>query len=197
MRKKPNIFVILHPIRDDSEKKIFLESLLGSSAPMLFASLARKCQSQMLFVLQDAEEAGYFYHDLTQLMGTDQVLFFPSSYRRAVKYAQRDAASEILRTEVLTRLGGQSLGLFVVTYPEALAELVVSKQKLDERTLVLEKDQTIGRFVTLASERWITSMNQVSLRCVVRSLMSIPIVANILTASTSLATISTLSVPLR
>ena len=58
----------------------------------------------MLFVLQDAEEAGYFYHDLTQMMGTDNVLFFPSSYRRAVKYAQRDAASEILRTEVLSRI---------------------------------------------------------------------------------------------
>ena len=140
----PQVSALAKLLGKSSEKKIFLESLLGSSAPMLFASLARKCQSQMLFVLQDAEEAGYFYHDLTQLMGTDQVLFFPSSYRRAVKYAQRDAASEILRTEVLTRLGGQSLGLFVVTYPEALAELVVSKQKLDERTLVLEKDQTIA-----------------------------------------------------
>ena len=140
----PQVSALAKLLGKSSEKKIFLEGLLGSSAPMLFASLARKCQSQMLFVLQDAEEAGYFYHDLTQLMGTDQVLFFPSSYRRAVKYAQRDAASEILRTEVLTRLGGQSLGLFVVTYPEALAELVVSKQKLDERTLVLEKDQTIA-----------------------------------------------------
>ena len=140
----PQVSTLAKLLGKSSEKKIFIEGLLGSSAPMLFASLARKCQSQMLFVLQDAEEAGYFYHDLTQLMGTDQVLFFPSSYRRAVKYAQRDAASEILRTEVLTRLGGQSLGLFVVTYPEALAELVVSKQKLDERTLVLEKDQTIA-----------------------------------------------------
>ena len=140
----PQVSALAKLLGKSSEKKIFLKGLLGSSAPMLFASLARKSQSQLLFVLQDAEEAGYFYHDLTQLMGTDQVLFFPSSYRRAVKYAQRDAASEILRTEVLTRLGGQSLGLFVVTYPEALAELVVSKQKLDERTLVLEKDQTIA-----------------------------------------------------
>ena len=137
----PQVSALAKLLGKSSEKKIFLEGLLGSSAPMLFASLARKCQSQLLFVLQDAEEAGYFYHDLTQLMGTDQVLFFPSSYRRAVKYAQRDAASEILRTEVLTRLSSVR---YIVTYPEALAELVVSKQKLDERTLVLEKDQTIA-----------------------------------------------------
>lgn len=31
-------------------------------------------------------------------------LFNPSSYRRAVKYGQKDAANEILRTEVLGRL---------------------------------------------------------------------------------------------
>ena len=158
MSKIPNFFVFLHPIRDEYtgnreilcpvaasvgtgetvgekvlKRTIFLEGLLGSSAPMLFASLASKCQAQLLFVLQDAEEAGYFYHDLTQLMGTDQVLFFPSSYRRAVKYAQRDAASEILRTEVLTRLTSVR---YVVTYPEALAELVVSKKNLDSRTLI-------------------------------------------------------------
>ncbi len=99
----------------------------------------------MLFVLQDAEEAGYFYHDLTQLMGTSDVLFFPSSYRRAVKYAQRDPASEILRMEVLSRIMRKALStLYVVSYPEALAELVVSKKNLDARTLVLEKDQTIA-----------------------------------------------------
>ena len=76
-------------------------------------------------------------------MGTSDVLFFPSSYRRAVKYAQRDPASEILRTEVLTRLSGAGGG-YIVTYPEALAEMVVSKKTLDTRTLVLEKDQTIA-----------------------------------------------------
>ena len=137
----PQVSALAKLLGKSSEKRIFLEGLLGSSAPMMFASLASKCQTQMLFVLQDAEEAGYFYHDLTQLMGTDQVLFFPSSYRRAVKYAQRDAASEILRTEVLTRLTSVR---YVVTYPEALAELVVSKKNLDSRTLSLEKDQTIA-----------------------------------------------------
>lgn len=72
------------------------------------------------------------------------MLFFPSSYRRAVKYGQRDAANEILRTETLSRLsaahtdrkGKDNPGfLYVVTCPEALSELVVSKRNLDERTI--------------------------------------------------------------
>jgi transcription-repair coupling factor (superfamily II helicase) len=114
---------------------------------MFFGCLAPRAKAPLLFILQDAEEAGYFYHDLTQLLGNRDVLFFPSSYRRSIKYAQRDAASEILRTEVLARLSADhqaSAALYIVTYPEALAEMVVSKQTLDTRTLVLEKDQTIA-----------------------------------------------------
>ncbi|MBR1504165.1 MAG: transcription-repair coupling factor [Prevotella sp.] len=141
--QQPQVSALAKEIGKSSDRTIFLEGLLGSSAPMLFASMASKCKSRLLFVLQDAEEAGYFYHDLTQLMGSRDVLFFPSSYRRAIKYAQRDAASEILRTEVMARLSQQDALLYVVTYPEALAELVVSKKSLDARTLVLEKDQTI------------------------------------------------------
>ena len=140
--KLPQVSALAKELGKSSKTTVFLEGLLASSAPMLFASLTTKISRRMLFVLQDAEEAGYFYHDLTQLMGTDSVLFFPSSYRRAVKYAQRDPASEILRTEVLARLPHSSL--YVVTYPEALAELVVSKKNLDSRTLVLKKDQTVS-----------------------------------------------------
>ena len=60
-----------------------------------------------------------------------------------IKYAQRDHASEILRTEVLARLSADNHHPYIVTYPEAVAELVVSKKKLDSRTLLLEKNQTI------------------------------------------------------
>ena len=139
--KLPQVSALAQAMGKSSIKTIFLEGLLASSAPMLFGSLSSKCKHPMLFILQDAEEAGYFYHDLTQLMGDGRVLFFPSSYRRAIKYAQRDAASEILRTEVMARMGES---LYVVTYPEAIAELVVSKQSLDDRTLILKKDQTIA-----------------------------------------------------
>ena len=96
----------------------------------------------MLFVLDDADEAGYFYHDLTQMLGQESVFFFPSSYRRAVKYGQRDAANEILRTEVLARLSAGN-PIFIISYPDALAELVVSKQHLDEKILKLSVGQQI------------------------------------------------------
>ena len=139
----PQVSALAKELVKSSSTMIFLDGLVGSSAPMLFASLIKKCRPQVLFILQDAEEAGYFYHDLTQLLGDNDVLFFPSSYRRAIKYAQRDAASEILRTEVLARLTSGAAG-YIVTYPEALAEMVVSKKSFDARQLVLEKGQVIA-----------------------------------------------------
>lgn len=123
-------------------KTIFLEGLLGSAAPMVFGAVAGKTVATVLFVLQDADEAGYFFHDLCQVMGEKDVLFFPSSYRRAMKYGQKDPASEILRTEVLARLN-DGTACYVVSFPEALAEMVVTRRSLDTRTLSLEQGQTV------------------------------------------------------
>ena len=138
--KLPQVAALAHEIENAATRRIFLEGLLASSAPMLFGSLAAKCKSPILFILQDAEEAGYFYHDLTQLLDTRRVLFFPSSYRRAIKYGQLDSASQILRTEVMTQI---DKSVFIVTYPEALAEMVVPKQTLNDRTVVIEKGQEV------------------------------------------------------
>jgi len=94
----------------------------------------------LLVVMNDLDDAGYVYHDLTQMMGEEQVLFFPSSYKRAIKYNQKDAGNEILRTEVLTKLStlNSQLSTVIVTYPDALAERVVSKKELDENTLAVK-----------------------------------------------------------
>ena len=149
----PQCGAFLKAINDESVKHLFLKGMVASSAPVFFAAAASRTDNDKkgaqkpltaVFILEDNDEAGYFYHDLTQILGTDNVLFFPSSYRRAVKYGQRDAANEILRTETLSRLSaahtaGKGKGnpgfLYVVTCPEALSELVVSKRNLDERTI--------------------------------------------------------------
>ncbi len=130
----PQAIALKKTLEKKDVKTIFLQGLIASAAPMLFAGLANLWKRTLLFVLQDTDEAGYFYHDLTQLLGQEQVLFFPSSYRRAIKYGQHDAANEILRTEVFARLSSGT-NLYIVASPESLCELVVSKQKLDERTI--------------------------------------------------------------
>lgn len=143
----PQCGALIQALGQDSVQTLFLQGLSASAAPVLFSTVAGKICKTVVFILQDADEAGYFYHDLTQIMGQDDVLFFPSSYRRAVKYGQRDAASEILRTEVLSRLSRRKTeknsSLYIVSCPEAVSELVVSKKRLDERTLTLSAGQTV------------------------------------------------------
>ena len=141
----PQTGALLKLLQDKQGGNIFLQGQQASATSLLFASVAEKTVQTFLFVLQDADEAGYFYHDLTQVMGTENVLFFPSSYKRSVKYGQRDSANEILRTEVLAKVSARDVkaheALFIVSYPEALAELVISKKHLDERRLSLKTGQ--------------------------------------------------------
>ena len=143
----PQVGALEKIVQDRSIRTVLLDGLVASSAPLLFGALQTKRAQTLLFVMQDADEAGYFYHDLHQMLGNEGVLFFPSSFRKAVKYAHRDPANEILRTEVLTRLaamqgnGTQQQQVMVVTYPEALAERVVSKKKMDTRMVLLETEK--------------------------------------------------------
>lgn len=138
--RSPQANALFDLLKKKSVHSVFLQGLVCSSASVFFGSLQAKMKRTVLFVLNDADEAGYFYHDLTQMLGQESTFFFPSSYRRAIKYGQRDAASEILRTEVLARLSAGKQ-IYIVSYPDALAELVVSKQILDERILKLAVGQ--------------------------------------------------------
>ena len=128
---------------------VFLQGLRASSAPLLFCGVAQNGGKPcILIILNDQEEAAYFYHDMVQTMGDENVLYFPSAFRRAAKYGQKDDASEILRTEVLSRLTTVEPGadtLVIVTSADALAEKVVSKSSLEDKSIRLNVGETLDR----------------------------------------------------
>ena len=147
--KHPQVSKALHLLNDASVHHLFCGGLCASAASLFATALLQRAASPFVFILDDLESAGYFYHDLTQVLGSERVLFFPSSFRRAIKYGQKDAGNEILRTEVLSRLQKQEEGLCVVTYPDALAEKVVSRGELTEKTLKLHVGERVDlSFVT-------------------------------------------------
>ncbi|MCF2594392.1 transcription-repair coupling factor [Bacteroides caecigallinarum] len=138
----PNSKVMASVLKDGSAKTIYLGGVHASCVSLFFSAFIKENPSVYVFVLNDSEEAGYFYHDMVQANGDADILFFPSSYRRAIKYGQKDAANEILRTEVLSRLEKKD-NVAVVTYPEALAEKVVSKKLLTDKTVSLKVGQNV------------------------------------------------------
>lgn len=145
----PNVEAISGLLKNPSVRTLFCGGLCASAASLFSSVLVQRGEFPFVFILGDLEEAGYFYHDLTQVLGTEKVLFFPSSFRRAIKYGQKDAANEILRTEVLSRLQKGEEGLCVVTYPDALAEKVVSRKELGDKTLKLHTGENVDtNFIT-------------------------------------------------
>ncbi len=148
---------ISQKLREKSTGHIFLEGLRASGASLFFSSLfTEELEKNFLFILDDQEEAAYFFHDLTQIMGEDNVLFFPSSYRRAAKYGQKDNANIILRTEIISRLasiaeGRDNRAVFVVTSPDALAEKVVSTGKFNQNSISLKVGENLDREILLTN----------------------------------------------
>ncbi len=159
-------------LQKNDVKSVFLQGLTGPALPVVMSAIKPGCASATLVIMDDEDQAGYVYNDLCHLRGAESVGFFPSSYKRAVKYGQRDAANEILRTEVLAKLseekrvqreesdsmnnrGSQTVkpsdsslfslpsSLTIVTYPAALAELVVSKQQLDSNLIEVSVGQEL------------------------------------------------------
>lgn len=123
-------------------KHVTLDGLAGSSAAIIFNALPRR-KSPYLVIASDLDEAGYLYSDLVQCAGDEAALFFPSGYKRDIRYGQVDAPSEILRTQVLGAWGQPHSALrWVVTYPEALAERVQEPRQVAEAAITLAVGDT-------------------------------------------------------
>ncbi|WDF55395.1 transcription-repair coupling factor [Mucilaginibacter sp. KACC 22063] len=115
--------------------RIQLRGLVGSSDATVAIALWFLQHQHMIFVLPDREEASYFQADLENLTG-QEVLLFPSSYRKAFEFTQPDASNVLARAEVLNELNHtSSVGRLIITYPEALAEKVIDRSSLEKNTL--------------------------------------------------------------
>lgn len=145
--------VLTKAFADKRVNRITLYGLAGSAPAMLMGALpAEDGDSPVLVVGDTLDDAGYIYHDLSRVLGEGAVLMFPSGYKRAIKYGQPDPPSQIMRTEVLNRWDTDRSLRYVVTYPEALAEKVASRDTIDTHTLHL----TTGGTADLAeTAKWL------------------------------------------
>ena len=82
--KHPNVSGLASLCRNKSVKNVFLEGMHGSCASLFASAFVKAVPGVYVFILNDLEEAGYFYHDMVQVNGDADILFFPSSYRRAI-----------------------------------------------------------------------------------------------------------------
>jgi transcription-repair coupling factor (superfamily II helicase) len=118
-----------------TQSKIYLKGLVGSSFSFVIADVFKQADKPFLIVFNDKEEAALYLNDLEQLCGEKDVFFYPGSYRRPYQIEETDNANVLLRAEVLNRINSRKKPAVIVTYPDALFEKVVTRKELERNTL--------------------------------------------------------------
>jgi transcription-repair coupling factor (superfamily II helicase) len=126
------------------KQSIYVSGLVGSATTLVIENVFRNTELPFLLILSDKEEAAYHLNDLENLLGSENVLFYPGSYRRPYQIEETDNANVLLRSEVLNRINSRRKPALVVTYPDALFEKVVTRKELEKNTLKISVNDELS-----------------------------------------------------
>lgn len=151
-RQSESLVHLIEIINDKDIKHINIQGLIGSAHALAIASIFDDTgKQQHLVVLPEKEQAAYFYNDLENLFGEQEkdhnkkkVLFYPTTYKRPYEPEKLDAAYQLSRTEVMSRFLEGTRKTIVITYPEALAEKVITKRYLSKNIMKLHKGEEVS-----------------------------------------------------
>ncbi len=143
-KQTPLITEITDQLLHSDPQKIGLKGLAGSSASVIAASIFRSVSAPFVCVLSSREEAAYFFNDLENLLGEKDlsyekrnIFLLPSSFKKPFEKSDADKAGALLRSEVINRLTSDPRRFIVVSYPEGLAEKIVSPEVISKNILKL------------------------------------------------------------
>ena len=117
--------------------KVELKGVCASATVFVAAAQWVTAGGSHLFILNDKEEATRFANDLEAVLGKDVPLLFPRSARTPYQEEVTENANIAMRAEVLNEIRVRGTGLVVVSFPEALAERVISRKELNDQTFTL------------------------------------------------------------
>ena len=126
-----------------------INGVKGSALAFVAAQTVEKSTSTQLFVFRDSEEAAFFYNDMEVLLDDrrntlqdKRILYLPSSYKRNSRYSETDASNVKLRAEILHKLSiPDSQPLILVSYPEGVAETVVTQDYIDRKSFSVKRGE--------------------------------------------------------
>ena len=128
--------------RISNEKEIFCKGLFLSARWFVVSEVAGDCVN--FIILPNREAAEYCSSDLYGLTSGDSVFFLPSSGKNIERSNYKSSLS-VQRTAAVEKiLAAKKEKLFVVTYPEALEELIPGGKALKDSVLNIKKGQEIS-----------------------------------------------------
>jgi transcription-repair coupling factor (superfamily II helicase) len=134
---------LLSEITPEDGSATCVRGLVGSSRQLAIAAAASLNRIHLV-VLNNRDEATYCCGDLTTLCSAEKVYFFPSSYKRNMQHGQLDPSNIVQRTAALNAMLDNRLPLFIVTYPEALAEKIATRETVENSAIRLHRGEKIS-----------------------------------------------------
>ncbi|MDP4933069.1 MAG: transcription-repair coupling factor, partial [Salibacteraceae bacterium] len=132
-----------------------LKGVAGSALSFVAAAAFKKNEVHQVLVFNDREEAAYFYNDLQNLISPNRVFFLPHSGKKpyehnadeleAISPRKKEGENGLMRAEVLNALNMRKRHFVIVTYAEALSELVITKQNLVKNTLAINMGDALSQ----------------------------------------------------
>ena len=147
---KPLVINLLESLNDDYPRWFWLNGLAGSSLAVVAAAAISKIKGTHLFILNEKEQAAYFFNDLESLFEEKEssfqrkkTLFFPTSYKKSYDISHTDSTLAMERSQAVGKLTSSVSTKILVTYPEALAEKLVTRSFLAHNTFRLKQDEEV------------------------------------------------------
>jgi transcription-repair coupling factor (superfamily II helicase) len=127
--------------------QVHLQNLNGSSPAFILRHIFTEPKTATynhVIVLNDAEEAAYFYNSIESITGAMDLFYFPSSFKTSQNFSLLNPSHVMLRTEALTKLSMGGNKKIVVTYPEAFFEKVIMPKTLQDNIIQIKTNDTLG-----------------------------------------------------
>ena len=121
---------------------ISVKGLYGSSKSFIISELFKNNNSNIFWVLDEKEDAGFYFNDCEKLIKNKQLFYFPSSYTRDNNFKKTSTQNIFKRTEFIKNF--YSSKSLAITYPEALFEKIIVKKELFNRKTNLKTGQLIN-----------------------------------------------------
>ena len=108
------------------------------------SSISSTKKTTFLLVFDSKEAAAFHLNDLELILPTEDVFFYPGSYRRPYEIEETDNANVLLRAEVLNRINSRKKPALLVTYHDALFEKVLSKKEFNRNTFKINSGDNLS-----------------------------------------------------
>lgn len=131
-------------LQSDTPSVIALEGLVGSATSFVTAALYEKTKQPLLFILENQEDAAYFFNDLENILKNEAVYFFPASHNRPYQIEVVDNANVLMRAETVQAIQNTNDPFIIVSHAEALFEKVSTRKELKKHTISIEKGQALS-----------------------------------------------------